>query len=98
MIGRTTYAYNHKNPMEAKILLLLGICGVRRWDCKYEDWQKDRRLRLKGGRQIGRDAIHYINSVFIREHDQAVRIDEFSYLDRDREVMFEYIIKLIDKD
>ena len=92
------YSYGNKTPAEAKILLLLGVCGVRRWDCKYEDWHTDRRLRLKGGRRIGRDAINYINKVFICEHDQAVRIDEFSYLERDREVMFEYIIKLIDKD
>ena len=92
------YSYGNKTPAAAKILLLLGVCGVRRWDCKYEDWHTDRRLRLKGGRRIGRDAINYINKVFICEHDQAVRIDEFSYLDRDREVMFEYIIKLIDKD
>tara|TARA_R100001530_G_scaffold128683_1_gene98540 strand:+ start:295 stop:582 length:288 start_codon:yes stop_codon:yes gene_type:complete len=92
------YSYGNKTPIEAKILLLLGICGVRRWDCKYEDWHTDRRLRLKDGRRIGRNAINYINKVFIREHDQAVRIDEFSYLDRDRKVMFEYIIELLDKN
>ena len=92
------YSYGNKTPAEAKILLLLGVCGVRRWDCKYYFSPPNLILRLKGGKRIGRDAIDYINKVFVREHDQAVKIDEFSYLDRDREVMFEYIIKLIDKD
>ena len=46
------YGYGHKTPTEAKILLLLGMCGIRRWSCKYEDWNTDRRLRLNGGARI----------------------------------------------
>ena len=92
------YSYGHKTPAEAKILLLLGMCGIRRWSCKYEDWNTDRRLRLNGGARIERGSIDYINQVFIREHDQAVKINEFSYFNRDRKVMFEYTIELLEKN
>ena len=42
------YTHNHKTPLEAKVMLLLGMCGARPCEFSYHEWGDNRALRWKG--------------------------------------------------
>ena len=41
------YTHNHKTPLEAKVMLLLGMCGARPCEFSYHEWGDNRALRWK---------------------------------------------------
>jgi len=43
-----TYTHNHKSPVEAKIMLLLGMCGARASEFSYDDWGESQGLCENG--------------------------------------------------
>jgi len=86
------YSYKHKNPVEAKILLLLGICGARIWDCEYDYWGENRILRWKKGQRLGKDVLDYIRMVFVGEHDQVIEIREFVQKNQFNKRTYRYFI------
>ena len=85
------YTHNHKTPIEAKVMLLLGMCGARPCEFKYEDWGDNRTLRWSEGKRIGKDVRDYVKMVFVGEHDQVLRFAEF----RNENVFGDYIYRYI---
>ena len=61
------YTHNHKSSVEAKIMLLLGMCGVRASEFSYDDWGENRTLQWKEGRRINNKVREYVRMVFVEE-------------------------------
>lgn len=85
------YTHSHKSPVEAKVMLLLGICGARPCEFEYEDWGDNRIVKWKYGKRIPKSARDYVRMVFVGEHNQVLRFAEF----RDENVFGEYIYRYI---
>ena len=86
------YTHNHKTPLEAKVMLLLGICGARPSEFSYHNWGDNRTLRWKEGKRISKGVRDYVRMVFVGEHDQVLRFAEFMYRDRLDKRCYKYII------
>jgi len=82
-IGMPEYSYDHKTPVEAKILLLLGICGADPSDIELSTshYEGDR-IRILNYRfkQIHKDILDYITTIFLWEDDLVVEFAEITKL------------------
>ena len=87
-----TYTHNHKSPIEAKIMLLLGMCGARASEFSYDDWGDNRTLQWKEGRRINKKVRDYVRMVFVAEHDQPLKFSEFKYENALGGRIYKYII------
>jgi len=98
-------SYNHKTPEEAKVLLLLAICGAKPSEFKYNQWGDNRALMWGTGKRIKKDVRDYVKMVFVGEHNQVLTFKEFVYqeplslLNRKREInkrikIYRYIISV----
>ena len=86
------YTHDHKTPLEAKILLLLGMCGARASEFSYHYWGDNRTLRWKQGKRINKEVRDYVKMVFVGEHNQVLKFAEFMYRDRFHKRCYRYII------
>ena len=87
-----TYTHNHKSPVEAKIMLLLGMCGVRASEFSYDDWGENRTLQWKEGKRINKKVRDYVRMVFVAEHNQTLKFSEFRYENALGGMVYKYII------
>ena len=86
------YTHNHKTPLEAKVMLLLGMCGARPSEFSYHNWGDNRTLRWKEGKRIGKDVRDYVKMVFVGEHDQVIEIREFVQKNQFNKRTYRYFI------
>ena len=91
------YTHSHKSPVEAKILLLLGMCEVKPSEFKYEYWGDNRTLKWGKGKRIQKNIIDYVKMVFVGEHKQALKFAEFCYRDEYNKRIYKYIISPTEK-
>ena len=71
--------YGHKTPEEAKVLLLLAICGAKPSEFKYDEWGDNRILMWGTGKRIHKEVRDYVRMVFVGEHNQVLTFKEFVY-------------------
>ena len=86
------YSYNHKTPIEAKIMLLLGMCGAMPSEFSYHNWGDNRTLRWRKGKRIPKHIRDYVKMVFVAEHNRVIRFAEFSYRNRLDRRCYRYIV------
>tara|TARA_R100000664_G_C2753606_1_gene141033 strand:+ start:1436 stop:1741 length:306 start_codon:yes stop_codon:yes gene_type:complete len=75
------YSYNHKTPVEAKIMLLFGICGGDPSDIELTtdefDGSSVRMLSYKNER-INKDVLDYVRTILLWEDKKLVEFIEIS--------------------
>ena len=86
------YTYDHKTPLEAKVLLLLGISCARPSEFSYYYWGDNRIMRWKNGKRIHKDIRDYVKMVFVIEHNQVIRFAEFVYRNRSNKRCYRYVV------
>ena len=92
-----TYTYNHKSPVEAKILLLLGMCGAKPSEFMYDDRGDTRTLKWGKGKRIHKKIRDYVRMVFVREDQQILRFAEFYHRNQHNRRIYRYIIEPTEK-